>query len=149
MKCSAIKFSTNIKAQGSTTKIKNPPENPKYHISKLDSYYQFYNSTVAFQSRPNLINLIFPPQLQVELACGLLSNRCTDLMALPVYAALPFESQCQIFNGAVPGTRKVVVATNIAETSITIDGILYVVDMGLFKESIYDKGIDTLKVIFF
>ena len=41
---------------------------------------------------------------------------------------------------------QVVVATNIAETSITIDGILYVVDTGLFKESVYNYGIDTLKV---
>ena len=41
---------------------------------------------------------------------------------------------------------QVVVATNIAETSITIDGILYVVDTGMFKESVYNYGIDTLKV---
>ena len=39
-----------------------------------------------------------------------------------------------------------VVATNIAETSLTIDGVLYVVDTGLFKESVYNHGIDSLRV---
>jgi ATP-dependent RNA helicase DHX8/PRP22 len=67
-------------------------------------------------------------------------------MIMPVYAALPFESQCEIFRQALDGVRKVIVATNIAETSLTIDGIHYVVDTGYFKESIYDRGIDTLKV---
>jgi len=73
-------------------------------------------------------------------------KRNPNLRALPVYAALPFEAQCEIFSQAAPGVRKVVVATNIAETSITIDGIYFVIDMGFFKESTYDKGIDTLKV---
>ncbi len=67
-------------------------------------------------------------------------------MALPVYAALPFETQCEIFRPSNEGVRKVIVATNIAETSLTINGIVYVVDTGYFKESIYDRGIDTLKV---
>jgi len=114
-----------------------------YIESAVEKVVKIHTENLA---RTGDILLFLPGKEEVELACGLLSNRCTDLMALPVYAALPFESQCQIFNGAMPGTRKVVVATNIAETSITIDGILYVVDMGLFKESIYDKGIDTLKV---
>jgi HrpA-like RNA helicase len=64
---------------------------------------------------------------------------------IPIYAALPLESQSAIFQSAAPGCRKVVVATNIAETSLTVDGILYVVDTGYFKENVHDRGVDTLK----
>ena len=53
-----------------------------------------------------------------------------ELIILPVYSALPSEMQSRIFDPAPPGSRKVVIATNIAETSLTIDGIYYVVDPG-------------------
>ena len=57
-----------------------------------------------------------------------------QLLILPVYSALPSEMQTRIFEPAPPGSRKVVIATNIAETSITIDGIYYVVDPGFVKQ---------------
>ena len=44
--------------------------------------------------------------------------------------------QSRIFDPAPPGTRKVVIATNIAETSLTIDGIMYVVDPGFVKQKV-------------
>jgi HrpA-like RNA helicase len=44
--------------------------------------------------------------------------------------------QTRIFEPAPPGTRKVVVATNIAEASLTIDGIYYVVDPGFAKQKV-------------
>ncbi|KAI8450627.1 hypothetical protein BY996DRAFT_4549097, partial [Phakopsora pachyrhizi] len=45
-----------------------------------------------------------------------------ELIVLPVYSALPSEMQSKIFDLAPPGSQKVILATNIAETSITIDG---------------------------
>lgn len=44
--------------------------------------------------------------------------------------------QSRIFDPAPPGSRKVVIATNIAETSLTIDGIIYVVDPGFVKQKV-------------
>jgi ATP-dependent RNA helicase DHX8/PRP22 len=56
--------------------------------------------------------------------------------------------QSRIFDPAPPGARKVVIATNIAETSITIDEIYYVVDPGFVKQNAYDPklGMDSLVI---
>lgn len=52
------------------------------------------------------------------------------------YSALPCEMQSKIIDPVPAGKRKVVVATNIAEASLTIDGIFYVVDPGFAKQSV-------------
>jgi HrpA-like RNA helicase len=56
---------------------------------------------------------------------------------LPLYASLPPSAQVKIFAPKAPKTRRVIVATNIAETSITIPGVAYVVDTGFKKEKEY------------
>lgn len=56
------------------------------------------------------------------------------LEVCPIFAAMPREQQMKVFEPALPGVRKVILATNIAETSITINGIRYVVDTGLVKQ---------------
>ncbi|KZP00950.1 P-loop containing nucleoside triphosphate hydrolase protein [Calocera viscosa TUFC12733] len=73
------------------------------------------------------------------------------VLVLPLYGALPPEQQKKIFDPPPAGTRKVVLATNIAETSITIPGIRYVIDTGLCKERSYHtrhggSGLDELLV---
>ena len=77
-----------------------------------------------------------------------LGSDVPDLIILPVYSALPSEMQSRIFDPAPPGSRKVVIATNIAETSLTIDGIYYVVDPGFVKQKVYNSktGMDALVV---
>ncbi|CDY34567.1 BnaC03g56670D [Brassica napus] len=71
------------------------------------------------------------------------------LLPLAIFSALPSEQQMRVFAPAPIGSRKVVLATNIAETSITIPGIRYVVDSGVVKARTYDpnKGMETLDVV--
>lgn len=68
---------------------------------------------------------------------------------LPLYAALPPEEQMKAFKKSRPGVRKFVLATNIAETSVTISGISYVIDVGFVKmRSLHDiTGIEALQVV--
>jgi ATP-dependent RNA helicase DHX8/PRP22 len=76
------------------------------------------------------------------------SSRVPALRVAPLFAAMPPEEQMRAFEPAPPGTRKVVLATNIAETSLTINGIRYVVDTGLAKRRVYHprSGVDELVV---
>jgi ATP-dependent RNA helicase DHX8/PRP22 len=101
------------------------------------------------------ILLFLTGQEEIDTSCQILYERMKslgpmvpELIILPVYSALPSEMQTKIFEPAPPGARKVVVATNIAETSLTIDGIYYVVDPGFAKQKCYNPkiGMDSLVV---
>ena len=77
-----------------------------------------------------------------------LGDEAPELIVLPVYSALPQELQTKIFEPAPIGTRRVIIATNIAEASLTIDGIYYVIDPGFAKIKVFNPklGMDTLIV---
>ncbi|MCJ1483422.1 hypothetical protein MMC06_003589 [Schaereria dolodes] len=77
-----------------------------------------------------------------------LGSRMPEMIVCPIYASLPPELQSKIFEPTPPGARKVVLATNIAETSLTIDGIVYVIDPGFVKENVYNArtGMESLIV---
>lgn len=105
---------------------------------------------------PGDILVFLTGQEEIDTACQILYERMKalgenvpELIILPVYSALPSEIQTRIFEPAPPGTRKVVIATNIAETSLTIDGIFYVVDPGFCKQNVFTPrtGMDSLVVV--
>ncbi len=80
--------------------------------------------------------------------CRKLGNKIKPLIICPIYANLPAELQSKIFEPTPKGSRKVVLATNIAETSITIDGVAFVIDPGFVKENVYNPktGMESLVV---
>ena len=77
-----------------------------------------------------------------------LGNRIAELIICPIYANLPSDQQSKIFEKTPKGSRKVVLATNIAETSLTISGICYVIDCGFSKQNSYNArtGMESLMV---
>ncbi|KAL5467168.1 hypothetical protein EMCRGX_G031360 [Ephydatia muelleri] len=95
-------------------------------------------------------------QEEIETAYEMLKERTSklgskigELILLPIYSTLPSDMQAKIFEPTPPGARKVVLATNIAETSLTIDGIIYVIDPGFCKQKSYNPrtGMESLVVV--
>ncbi|KAH1024155.1 pre-mRNA-splicing factor ATP-dependent RNA helicase DHX16 [Dendroctonus ponderosae] len=78
-----------------------------------------------------------------------LGSKVRELIILPVYANLPSDMQAKIFEATPRGARKVVLATNIAETSLTIDNIIYVIDPGFAKQNYFNSktGMESLMVV--
>ncbi|KAK7690076.1 hypothetical protein QCA50_006722 [Cerrena zonata] len=79
---------------------------------------------------------------------GVTNSLIAPMHIVPLYALLPSDKQMRVFQPPPPGSRLVVVATNVAETSLTIPGIRYVVDCGRAKERRYDiaNGIQAFQV---
>ncbi|KAH7284656.1 hypothetical protein KP509_34G065000 [Ceratopteris richardii] len=73
-------------------------------------------------------------------------NQQKDLIVFPLYSGLPRSDQEHIFSPTPRGKRKVIVATNIAETSLTLEGVVYVVDCGFSKQRFYNpiKDVEAL-----
>ncbi|CAJ0930755.1 unnamed protein product [Ranitomeya imitator] len=77
-----------------------------------------------------------------------LPDGCPQMTVMPLYASLPHSQQLRVFQNAPKDHRKVILSTNIAETSITITGIKYVVDTGMVKAKKYnpESGLEILAV---
>lgn len=77
-----------------------------------------------------------------------LPDGCSPMVVIPLYASLPPAQQLRVFQAAPKGCRKVILSTNIAETSVTISGIKYVIDTGMVKAKRYnpDSGLEVLAV---
>ncbi|KAL8400604.1 hypothetical protein RB594_000853 [Gaeumannomyces avenae] len=72
----------------------------------------------------------------------------TRMHVLPLYSLLPTKEQMRVFEPPPDGSRLVILATNVAETSLTIPGIRYVFDCGRSKERKYDQltGVQSFEV---
>lgn len=110
---------------------------------------------IHMNSPPGDILIFMTGQEDIEGTCQVLAekmekigNESAPLLVLPMYSQLPADLQAKIFEAAEEGTRKCIVSTNVAETSLTVDGIKYVIDAGFCKLKVYNPkvGMDALLV---
>ena len=126
--------------------LESPAEN--YVEKAVDTVFNIHS-----QEGPGDILVFLTGREEIDYAVQAVSERAADLdsragtlQPLPLYAGLSTEQQLYIFDKAPEKTRKVVFSTNIAEASVTIDGIVFVIDCGFVKQRAYDPktGIEML-----
>ena len=142
----------HIKGRQYPVAIKFAPEPLQYVVdAALELVFQINYK----EPMPGDILVFLPGQETVESLESLINQNAQDLtrdvpkiLALPLFAALPVEAQQQIFEPAPPRTRRVIIATNIAETSVTVPGVRYVIDGGTAKQKQFRSklGLDALLV---
>ena len=92
---------------------------------------------VISEKKSGDILVFMPTEQDIRETCEILEGRnYRHTTVLPLFARLPAAEQMRVFK-SMPG-RKIVVATNVAETSITVPGIRYVIDTGLARISQYE-----------
>ncbi|KAH9817346.1 P-loop containing nucleoside triphosphate hydrolase protein [Melampsora americana] len=103
---------------------------------------------------PGDVLIFMTGQEDIEVTCQVIKDRVKQLddppplLVLPIYSQMPADLQAKIFESTKDGRRKCIVATNIAETSLTVDGIMYVIDSGFSKLKVYNPrvGMDALQI---
>lgn len=133
------------------------PVDVMFHRSPVEDYVDQAVQqilSIHVSKGPGDILVFMTGQEDIEVTCELVQERLNalndppKLSILPIYSQMPADLQAKIFDKAAPGVRKCIVATNIAETSLTVDGIMYVVDAGYSKLKVYNPkmGMDTLQI---
>lgn len=155
----ADKFSTYWRCPVLYVEGRQFPVNIRHMSHPSDDYQRALLSTV-FQihstapAREDILAFL-TGQEEIESVARqarLLSREFPDaprLYVMPLYAAQPAEHQLNVFKDMGPGTRKLVLSTNIAETSITVPGLKFVVDSCRVKAKVHQAtaGLDLLKVV--
>ncbi|BDX07019.1 ATP-dependent helicase HrpB [Planctobacterium marinum] len=104
--------------------------------------FPFLQANEQQKSRDILVFL--PGQAEIHRCINLFQENLpkqlnnVEILLLPLYGALPLKQQQQVLAPDEQGRQRVLFATNIAETSLTIDGISVVIDSGLERRSLYD-----------
>lgn len=119
-----------------------------YVVEPVSDYVRATVSTVLsiHEQEPAGDILVFlTGQDDIDAAIRLLTEEAhasrkisSGLIVLPLYSSLPRADQDLVFSPTPRGKRKVVISTNIAETSLTLEGVVYVVDSGFSKQQFYN-----------
>ncbi|KAL4232518.1 putative ATP-dependent RNA helicase dhx33 [Mactra antiquata] len=127
-------------------------EQSDYLFSSLVTLFQIHREAPAQED----ILIFLTGQEEIESAVKSIKDISSTLMGnvpnmivCPLYAALPPQQQLKVFQKTPKGCRKVIVSTNVAETSVTISGVRFVIDSGKVKAKIYNSrgGLDLMKVV--
>lgn len=132
------------------------PVDIHYLVTPVEDYVEHAVKTVfeiETQETEGDILIFLTGREEIDSCISMIADRMPSLpktsqtlLPLPLYAGLSTEQQMYVFEPAPENTRKVIVATNIAEASVTISGIVYVIDCGYVKLRAFDPrtGIETL-----
>ncbi|GAB2231354.1 hypothetical protein Droror1_Dr00010360 [Drosera rotundifolia] len=128
-----------------------------YVEEPVSNYLQAVVSTVILinEQQPTGDVLVFlTGQDDIDAATQMLTEQAhdngrksSDLLVVPLYSGLPRAEQDLVFSATPRGKRKVIISTNISETSLTLEGIVYVVDSGFSKQRFYDPITDIEKLV--
>ncbi|KAG0482615.1 hypothetical protein HPP92_010699 [Vanilla planifolia] len=137
-----IKYVTDVSDEDPWCKI--PKQIPSNYASYLSDVVKMV-SIIHKRECAGGILAFLTSQTEVEWACENFSD--PSAVVLPLHGKLSQEDQTRVFNN-YPGKRKVIFSTNVAETSLTISGIKFVVDSGMAKDCRFDPstGMSLLKV---
>jgi ATP-dependent helicase HrpA len=115
-----------------------PPENAHEFDSLLEKISEIITE-IEREQREGDVLIFLSGEGQIKECISTLNRMDKEkrMILLPLYSRLSQEEQERVFN-EYPGKRKVIVATNIAETSVTIDGIRHVIDPGYAKLNFYN-----------
>ena len=119
---------------------------------QMDVVDAVVNTVVQIHTRegPGDILVFLPGREQIHDCERILVEKCklipgTGYRVLTLYAALPLEQQQEVLAPSRNKTRRIVLATNIAETSLTVEGVKFVVDSGLAKLRYLEGSMETLR----
>ena len=102
----------------------------------------------ALRADPGSVLVFLPGQAEIRRTADLLAGRVgPEVQLAPLYGALPPAEQDRAVAPAPHGTRKVVLATSIAETSLTIEGVRIVIDSGLARVPVYEPGLGLTRLV--
>ncbi len=104
---------------------------------------------LAHRSHVGDILAFLPGEADIRRCAELLGDSLLPTKVFPLYGMLPMEEQRRAIAPSAPGERKIVLATPIAETSLTIEGVRVVVDSGLCRKLVYDaqRGLSRLETV--
>jgi len=114
----------------------DPDEEEKGDITYIDMAVRTVDDLKKGRQRGDIL-IFMPTEQDIREICDLLEGRdYPDCVILPMFARLSWQEQRRVFQPTA--SQKIIVATNVAETSITIPGIRYVIDTGLARISQYN-----------